>query len=80
MREDINLDSQVKSRKWVSDHGEVFSNDREANAMLDLVKHESERIDSRILETACGKGNFLAEVLRRRLKVVDQRYSKSQVE
>ncbi len=48
--------------------------------MLDLVKHEAERIDSRFLEPACGNGNFLAEVLRRKLNVVDQRYSKSQTE
>jgi hypothetical protein len=72
--------SQVKSKKRVTDHGEVFTNEREVNAMLDLVKHETERIDSRFLEPACGNGNFLAEVLRRKLAVVDSRYSKSQVE
>jgi hypothetical protein len=71
---------QVKSKKRVSDHGEVFTNEREVNAMLDLVKHETERIDSRFLEPACGNGNFLAEVLQRKLNVVDQRYSKSQIE
>lgn len=71
---------QVKSKKRVSDHGEVFTNEREVNAMLDLVKHETERIDSRFLEPACGNGNFLAEVLRRKLAVVDQRYASSQVE
>lgn len=73
-------DRQVKSKKRVSDHGEVFTNEREVNAMLDLVKQETERIDSRFLEPACGNGNFLAEVLRRKLNVVDQRYSKSQTE
>ncbi len=71
---------QVKSRKRVADHGEVFTNEREVNAMLDLVKHETERIESRFLEPACGNGNFLAEVLRRKLAVVDKRYSKSQIE
>ena len=76
----INNDNQVKSKKRVTDHGEVFTNQREVNAMLDLVKHETERIDSRFLEPACGNGNFLAEVLRRKLAVVDSRYSKSQVE
>ena len=50
-------------------HGEVFTNEREVNAMLDLVKHETERIDSRFLEPACGDGNFLAEILRRKLRV-----------
>lgn len=60
---------QVKSRERVQQHGEVFTNDREVNAMLDLVKHETERIDSRFLEPACGDGNFLAEILRRKLRV-----------
>lgn len=78
--ETINNDNQVKSKKRVTDHGEVFTNQREVNAMLDLVKHETERIDSRFLEPACGNGNFLAEVLCRKLNVVDQRYSKSQIE
>lgn len=72
--------SQVKSKKRVADHGEVFTNEREVNAMLDLVKQETERIDSRFLEPACGNGNFLAEVLRRKLNVVDTKYGKSQVE
>jgi len=74
------MNEQVKSKKRVSDHGEVFTNEREVKAMLDLVKHETERIDSRFLEPACGNGNFLAEVLQRKLNVVDQRYSKSQIE
>ncbi len=78
--EEVPEKNQVKSKKRVTDHGEVFTNQREVNAMLDLVKHETERIDSRFLEPACGDGNFLAEVLRRKLAVVDSRYSKSQVE
>ncbi|MFN4146883.1 MAG: SAM-dependent DNA methyltransferase [Runella sp.] len=73
-------DHQVKSKKRVADHGEVFTNEREVNAMLDLVKHETERIESRFLEPACGNGNFLAEVLHRKLNVVNQRYAKSQIE
>ncbi len=80
LTENIKPDKQVKSKKRVTDHGEVFTNQREVNAMLDLVKHETERIDSRFLEPACGNGNFLAEVLRRKLAVVDSRYSKSQIE
>ncbi|MBP9195655.1 MAG: hypothetical protein KBF57_13305 [Saprospiraceae bacterium] len=78
--DDIKPNRQVKSKKRVADHGEVFTNQREVNAMLDLVKQETERIESRFLEPACGNGNFLAEVLRRKLAVVDSRYSKSQVE
>ncbi|MEZ5032653.1 MAG: hypothetical protein R2787_14775 [Saprospiraceae bacterium] len=80
LTEDIKTDNQVKSKQRVTDHGEVFTNQREVNAMFDLVKHETERIDSRFLEPACGNGNFLAEILRRKLAVVDSRYSKSQVE
>ena len=71
---------QVKTKKRVADHGEVFTNDREVNAMLDLVKNETERIDSRFLEPACGNGNFLAEVLKRKLYVVNNRYGKSQLD
>ncbi|MDD4155374.1 MAG: SAM-dependent DNA methyltransferase [Candidatus Cloacimonetes bacterium] len=71
---------QVKSRQRVVDHGEVFTAKREINAMLDLVKQETERIESRFLEPACGSGNFLAEVLERKLNVVKARYEKSQTE
>jgi len=72
--------NQVISKKRVTDHGEVYTAQREVNAMLDLVKQETERIDSRFLEPACGNGNFLAEVLRRKLTVVENRYGTSQVE
>ena len=68
--------NQTKSRQRVSDHGEVFTAEREVNAMLDLVKQETERIDSRFLEPACGDGNFLAEILRRKLAVVKARYGR----
>jgi hypothetical protein len=71
---------QVKSKKRVADHGEVFTAQREVNAMLDLVKQETERIDSRFLEPACGTGNFLVEILRRKLEVVEERYAKNQIE
>lgn len=68
---------QVKSKQRVFDHGEVFTAEREVNAMLDLVKPETERIDSRFLEPACGEGAFLIEILRRKLEVVKSRYGKS---
>ena len=74
------MSAQVKSKKRVAEHGEVFTNEREVNAMLDLVKQETERIDSRFLEPACGNGNFLIEILRRKLEVVKARYKKSQWE
>jgi len=72
--------NQTKSKKRVADHGEVFTNEREVNAMLDLVRQETERIDSRFLEPACGNGNFLVEILSRKLKVVSRRYKKSQLD
>lgn len=68
--------NQVKSRERVAQHGEVFTAEREVNAMLDLVKSETERIDSRFLEPACGEGNFLVEILRRKLDVVRKQYGK----
>jgi hypothetical protein len=71
---------QIKSKKRVTDHGEVFTASREVNAMLDLVRQETDRIDSRFLEPACGTGNFLIEILRRKLNVVEARYQKSRIE
>jgi hypothetical protein len=68
---------QTKSKDRISDFGEVFTAEREVNAMLDLVKQETERIDSRFLEPACGDGNFLAEVLKRKLNVIKNRYEKN---
>ena len=70
----------IISRQRVVDHGEVFTSEREVNAMLDLVKQETERIDSRFLEPACGDGNFLSEILIRKLRIVKSRYGKSQKE
>lgn len=67
-------EKQVKSKQRVADHGEVFTAQREVNAMLDMVKNETERIESRFLEPACGDGNFLAEILRRKLAVVQKKY------
>jgi len=74
------MEKQVNSKKRILDHGEVFTSQREVNAMLDLVKQETERIDSRFLEPACGTGNFLTEILERKLHVVESRYHKSQLE
>lgn len=73
-------EKQVKSKERVEDHGEVLTQQKEVNAMLDLVKAETESIDSRFLEPACGTGNFLAEVLERKLAVVKRRYHRSQLE
>ena len=70
-------EKQIKSKERVRTRGEVFTAAREVNAMLDLVKDETENIDSTFLEPACGDGNFLDEVLRRKLAVCKKRYGKS---
>lgn len=69
---------QIKSKERVSQHGEVFTAEREVNAMLDLVAQETERIESRFLEPACGDGNFLIEILRRKLAVCRKRVEAQQ--
>lgn len=71
---------QTKSKKRVRERGEVFTAEREVKAMCDLVKDETERIDSRFLEPACGDGNFLAEILERKLNVVFRKYKKSSLD
>ncbi|MBL8202012.1 MAG: SAM-dependent DNA methyltransferase [Chromatiales bacterium] len=67
----------VKSKQRVADHGEVFTPPWMVEAMLDLVKGETERIDARFLEPACGSGNFLVQILRRKLAAVEAKYGKS---
>ena len=74
------MKKQVISKERVTDHGEVYTDKREVNAMLDLVKQETERIESRFLEPACGDGNFLMEVFGRKLSVVESRYEKTQLD
>ena len=69
--------SRIKSKERIREHGEVFTAEREVKAMCDLVKDETERIDSRFLEPACGDGNFLAEILTRKLASVRRKYKKS---
>lgn len=70
----------VRSRQRVADHGEVFTPASIVEDMINLVKDESERIDSRFLEPACGSGNFLVPVLRRKLTAVQTRYGRSDFE
>ena len=73
-------EKQVVSKQRVTDYGEVYTSQREVNAMLNLVSQETDRIESRFLEPACGTGNFLAEVLERKLQVVRMRYGRVQLE
>jgi hypothetical protein len=70
----------VKSKQRVTDHGEVFTPPWMVEAMLDLVKDESERIDSRFLESACGSGNFIVKILQRKLAAVELKYGQSDFE
>ena len=72
--------SMIRSKKRVADHGEVFTPPWMVEAMLDVVKDETERIDARFLEPACGSGNFLVQVLRRKLAVVDRKFGQSEFE
>lgn len=77
---DDKQEKQVVSKQRVADHGEVYTAKREVNAMLDLVKEETERIDSRFLEPACGNGNFLVEILSRKMVAVRKKFSKNRYE
>lgn len=72
--------SLVKSKQRVADHGEVFTPVWMVEAMLDLVKDETERIDARFLEPACGSGNFMVQILRRKLAAVELKYGNSDFE
>ena len=72
--------SLVKSKQRVADHGEVFTPAWMVEAMLDLVKDETERIDARFLEPACGSGNFIVRILRRKLAAVELKYGQSDFE
>jgi hypothetical protein len=72
--------NDIKSKQRVADHGEVFTPAWMVEAMLNLVKDETERIDSRFLEPACGSGNFLVQILRRKLAAVERKYGQSDFE
>lgn len=74
------MENHVKSKQRVADYGEVYTSEKIVNDMLDLVRQETERIDSRFLEPACGTGNFLTEILRRKLTVVEKKYRRSQLD
>jgi hypothetical protein len=73
-------ENHVKSKQRVADHGEVFTPRWLVEKMLDLVRGETERIDARFLEPACGSGNFLVPILQRKLAAVERKYGKSDFE
>ena len=68
----------IKSKERISNFGEVFTPEKEVNAMLNLVEAETQRIDSRFLEPACGDGNFLAAILERKINEVKRVYGKNE--
>ena len=72
--------SQIKSKERVVEHGKVFTNECEINAMLDMVKDESYKIESTFLEPACGDGNFLVAILERKLKIVEEKYGNTKTD
>ena len=78
--EALDEETLVKSRQRVADHGEVFTPSWIVDDMLNLIKNESTRIESRFLESACGAGNFLKTVLERKLETVQAKYGKSEYE
>lgn len=73
-------EKQIKSKNRVSEHGEVFTHTREVNAMLDMIDEIKNNIESTVLEPACGNGNFLIEVLVRKINMVETRYKRIQEE
>jgi hypothetical protein len=77
---DIVDEVQIKSEERKRNHGEVFTSKREVNNMLDLVLSETLRIESKFLETACGTGNFLCEILLRKISVIEKKYVHSQID
>lgn len=74
------MTKQVKSKKRVEEFGEVYTNEKEVDAMLKLVINESNRIESRFLEPAVGTGNFLIKVLQNKLKIIKKKYKTSKKE
>ena len=76
MEEKISKSKQVISKERVSSFGEVYTSEKEVNDMLNLVKDQTDRIDSRFLEPACGNGNFLSEILIRKLEILNNLYKK----
>lgn len=70
----------IKSKQRVIDHGEVFTPSWMVEDMLNLVRDESNRIDARVLEPACGSGNFLVPIFTRKLLSVQARHGRSDFE
>jgi hypothetical protein len=72
------MNNQENNR--IKKFGEVFTSEKDIDAMLNLVKNETQRLDSRFMEPACGDGNFLIKILERKMKIVVEKYGNSQIE
>ena len=72
------MNNQIKSKERVAKHGEVYTSEKEVNDMLDLIKEETERLDSRCLDPACGNGNFLIKILERKMNFLLLLYKENQ--
>jgi len=71
---------QIKERKRVEKYGEVFTSIREVSEIIDMVEHEASRIESKFFEPTCGNGNFLAEVLAKKIKTIEKKYIRNQID
>ena len=74
------MEKQIKNRDRVTKFAEVNTSEKEVNNMLNLVSEETDRLESRFLESACGDGNFLIEILNRKMKVLVKNFKKNQYE
>ena len=74
------MQNQVKNRDRVTKFAEVNTSEQEVKNMLNLVSEETNRLDARFLESACGDGNFLIEILNRKMEVLIKNFKKNQYE
>ena len=61
---------QVRSKSRVRELAEVFTHQREVDAILNMMPDAFSALDIKFLEPSCGSGNFLVEILRRKLHLV----------
>jgi len=74
------MNTQFRDRKRIADYGEVFTASKEVNEIIDIVEHEAYRVESKFFEPACGNGNFLTEILKRKISTIEKKYAKNQVD
>ena len=66
------MEKQIKSKSRVSNFGEVYTAKKQVTDMVNLVGDMASEITATVLEPACGNGNFLSEILRRKQSAVMQ--------